>query len=358
MPSFHPAPDAALDTLPDGVVVADQHGVVTGANAVARQLLGALDPVGHPLTEVLALQDQGGVDWCTWARPYDGLSIRRDIVESAWFLPDGTEVLVTARLQREGRTGPVTAVGICLRSARARARLDRERSDLVATVAHELRSPLTGVKGFTANLLARWDKFNDDQKKMIMESVHTDADRLTRMIAELLDVARIDTNRLSLHPRPVDAVATVQRVVGLVAAGTNRDVVVHAPPHCPRILVDPDRFAQVVINLVENAVRHGDGEVTIELLPTPDDPTRLTVLVEDQGQGIAPEIRRRVFTKYWKSGSRSGSGIGMYIVHGLTLAQGGTVVIGDAEGGGARIELTWPVAPGPATASPPAGPPS
>ena len=94
---------------------------------------------------------------------------------------------------------------MALRSARARERLDRERSDLVATVAHELRSPLTGVKGFVSTLLSKWDKLNDDQKKLMLATVHADADRLTRLIAELLDVARIDTGRLSLHPRPVDS---------------------------------------------------------------------------------------------------------------------------------------------------------
>jgi signal transduction histidine kinase len=342
-----PAPDSdvqVLDTMPDGLVVADAQGVVTHANAAAHRLLGCAEVVGRPLTDVLALQDQEGNDWLGWARPYDGLATRREIVEKAWFLPDGTEVLVTARLARDGRAGPVSSVGICLRSARARARLDRERSDLVATVAHELRSPLTGVKGFTATLLSRWDKFTDDQKKMIMESVHTDTDRLTRMIAELLEVARIDTNRLSLYPRPVDAAETIERLVSFVRAGSGREIVVHASDGCPPILADPDRFIQVVTNLVENAVRHGEGTITIQVLPSPGAPDCVTVVVEDEGEGIAPEIRRRVFTKFWKSGQRGGSGLGMYIVHGLTVAQGGSIDIGDAAGGGARVELTWPVA--------------
>lgn len=342
--SLSAMPVDPMDVLPDGVVVADGAGEVTHANDTAERLLGTTGLVGRPLAEVLALQDHEGHDWMSWACPYDGLATRRELVEKAWYLADGTEVLVTARLERDGRAGAVTSVGLCLRSARARARLDRERSDLVATVAHELRSPLTGVKGFTATLLARWDKFNDDQKKMIMESVHADTDRLTRMIAELLDVARIDTNRLSLRARPLDAVETIDRTVALVRAGTGREIVVHAPRDCPPLLADPDRFTQVITNLVENGVRHGEGMVRIEVLPTPGDPDRVTVLVEDEGEGIAPEIRRRVFTKFWKSGSHGGSGLGMYIVHGLTVAQGGTVEIGDAAGGGARIELTWPVA--------------
>ncbi len=335
-----------LDVLPDGVVVADADGVVSHANEQACLLLGADSLVGRPLGEALALQDHEGRDWLTWSRPYDGIAIRRGIVERAWYLPDGTEVLVTARIIRERRGGPVTTVGVSLRSARARERLDRERSDLVATVAHELRSPLTGVRGFTATLLSRWDKFTDDQKRMIMESVHTDTDRLTRMIAELLEVARIDTNRLSLHPRTVDPLEVVGRVVDLQTAGSDREIRVLSQADDMRLFVDPDRFTQVLFNLIENAVRHGEGIVTVSLLPTPGDPTRVTLLVEDEGEGIAPDLRRRVFTKFWKSGRRGGSGLGMYIVHGLTVAQGGTVEISDADGGGARIELTWPAATG------------
>jgi signal transduction histidine kinase len=75
-----------------------------------------------------------------------------------------------------------------------------------------------------------------------------------------------------------------------------------------------------------------------------DDPRRVSVVVSDEGEGIAPEIRRRIFTKYWKHGSTGGSGLGMYVVHGLVTAHGGTVTVGDAEGGGARIEVLWPVA--------------
>jgi signal transduction histidine kinase len=306
-------------------------------------MLGGRPVVGRPLGEVMALQDTEGRSWADCARPYTGLAIRRQINESAWLLADGTELLVTAKLVRDGRSGPVTAVGVSLRSARARERLDRERSDLVATVAHELRSPLTGVRGFTATLLARWDRFNDDQKKMIMESVHTDTDRLTRLIAELLEIARIDTNRLTLQLQAFDPRSALDRVVASARAGTGRDLEVRGD-QAPLIMADPDRLAQVVTNVVDNALRHGEGQVTITFDPPDLEAQQLRIVVEDEGAGIDPEIRRRVFTKFWKSGARGGSGLGMYLVHGLITAQGGTVEIKDAASGGARIELTWPLA--------------
>ncbi|MGZ4438194.1 MAG: ATP-binding protein [Nocardioides sp.] len=333
-----------LDMLPDGVVVADQDGHVTVLNDAARRLLGADDGVGKHLSEVVALQDRGGNEWFNCLAPYDGLASRTALTEQAWYLSDGTELLVTGRIIREAPSKPVQQVVVSLRSARARARLDRERSDLVATVAHELRSPLTGVKGFVATLLSKWDKLNDEQKKLMLETVNSDADRLTRLIAELLDVARIDTGRLSLYPRPLDFAEAVQRVIASVRAGTSREIAFDVDGELPQVHADPDKFAQVVTNLVDNAVRHGDGRVRLTAAAIDGQAAYDGVVmhVDDEGDGISPDIRSRVFTKFWKHGTRGGSGLGMYIVHGLTTAHGGGVEIDDAPGGGARITIVWP----------------
>jgi signal transduction histidine kinase len=334
------------DALPDGVVVADADGQVSLVSRTAAAMLSISvnDSLGKPLSEVLALRDQDGNDWHATNRPYDGLRTRVAIPEQSWILPSGNEVLVTTRMARAGITEPIDRVVVVLRSGRGRARLDRERSDLVATVAHELRSPLTGVKGFVQALLNRWDKLNDEQKKLMLNTVHADSERLSRLIAELLDVARIDTGRLALYPRPSDADVLVGRAVASVQAGTARHIVYDAAEQLPEVSVDPDKFTQVVTNLIENGVRHGEGTVTVrtqELGPDDEYPG-VRVVVEDEGEGIAPEMRRRVFTKFWKSGARGGSGLGMYLVNGLVRAHGGSVAIGDAPDGGARVELTWP----------------
>ena len=340
---------AALDALPDGVVLSDGSGAVSMLNSVAEGQLGVsrLDVIGRPLAEILTLRDQDGVEWFATNCPYDGLHIRSGIPEQPWFLPNGQEVLVTARLQRSREHRRVEGVAVSMRSGRGRARLDRERSDLVATVAHELRSPLTGVKGFVQALLNRWDKLSDDQRKLMLTTVNADADRLTRLIAELLDVARLDTGRLSLYRRPSDTVLLVRRVVESVQAGTSRPIELSSDHALPAVWVDPDKFTQVVTNLIENAVRHGEGTVRVDVSGVrpkdlDDDPDFVQVRVDDEGEGIPAEIRKRVFTKFWKHGVRGGTGLGMYLVNGLVRAHGGSVVIGDAPGGGARVTLTWP----------------
>ncbi len=336
-----------LDLLPDGVVVADAQGVVTHANAPGRRLLGVDDPTGKHLADVLALQDHDGNDWYASTKPYAGLGIVTGQAEQAWFLADGTELLLTARIVRDSPREPVRQVVVSVRSARARQRLDRERSDLVATVAHELRSPLTGVKGFAATLLTKWDRLSDEQKLLMLETVNADADRLARLIAELLDVARIDTGRLSLHPRPLDLGQALDRILASVRAGTGREIVREVADDLPRVLADPDRFAQVATNLVENAVRHGEGLVQVTVVETPAaDPFRgVMMVVDDEGEGISPDIRSRVFTKFWKHGARGGTGLGMYIAHGLVLAHHGEIEIADAPGGGARIVVRLPAEP-------------
>lgn len=339
-----PTEQVVLDAIPDGVVLADESGVVLRVNAAAQKMLRVTDGVGKQLADVVALQDRGGNDWVSSTDVYAGPALRSGIPEQSWFLADGTELLITVRIQRDRPLGPVTGAVLCLRTSRARERLDRERSDLVATVAHELRSPLTGVKGFVATLLTKWDRLNDEQKKLMLATVNADADRLTRLIAELLDVARIDTGRLSLYPRPVDVVPATDRVLESVRAGTGRQLVLDASGDLPRVFADPDKLVQVLTNLVENAVRHGEGVVRVALTPLgEDDPmTGVRMIVDDEGEGISPAIRKRVFTKFWKHGTRGGSGLGMYIVHGLVTAHGGTVDIAESPAGGARIIVTWP----------------
>lgn len=334
------------DLYPDGILGASIAGEITFINDHAARLLGTTvaDAMGGRLEDLLRLQDQDGHTWLHVNRPEKSISIRTGIPEQSWLNARGEEVLTTARLVRARPLAPVVGVAIGIRGGRGRARLDRERSDLVATVAHELRSPLTGVKGFVQALLNRWDKLNDEQRKLMLTTVNADADRLVRLIAELLDVARIDTGRLSLYPREADAVLLARRVVDSVAAGTSRVIELEAADGLPEVFADPDKLTQVVTNLVENAVRHGQGRVKVSLAPTPAgcDVRGVRICVDDEGEGIPEEMRRRVFTKFWKHGTSGGSGLGMYIVGGLARAHGGYVTITEADGGGARVMVDWP----------------
>jgi signal transduction histidine kinase len=340
------------DLLPDGLVVADEHGRVVCFNAAAERITAvpAAEALGQRLDKALPLEDLEGRRWWQVTDPYGGLAIRRRQPERNLLLPGGREVLVSAQYVRTEPTGPVHRVVVCLRDTEARRRTERSHAELIATVAHELRSPLTSVKGFTATLLAKWERFTDDQKRLMLETVDADADRVTRLIAELLDISRIDSGRLEVRRQPVDIGAAVGRhIQAYVAAGQTADrFLLRIEQPLPMLWADPDKIDQVLSNLLENAVRHGEGTVTIDVTasasPREGEDTGTSVTVSDEGSGIPEESMNRVFTRFWRGSKRGGTGLGLYIVKGIVEAHGGTITVGRAPEGGAEFRFTLPVA--------------
>ncbi|MEU8570359.1 ATP-binding protein [Streptomyces pathocidini] len=335
------------DDLPDGLVVADETGRVVCFNAAAARITArsAQDMIGLPVEKALPLADLEGRRWWTVTDPYGGLAIRAGQPERNLLLPGGREVLVSARYVRLRPLGPVHRLVVSLRSTEARRRTERSHAELIATVAHELRSPLTSVKGFTATLLAKWERFTEDQKKLMLETVDADANRVTRLIAELLDISRIDSGRLEVRRQPVDMVAAVERhVAGLTGTGQRPErFAVDVVRPLPALWADPDKIDQVLGNLLENAVRHGEGKVTIEVAPARSDPEGTTVTVTDEGPGIPEDSMDRVFTRFWRGSKRGGTGLGLYIVKGIVEAHGGAIEVGRARCGGAQFRFTLPV---------------
>jgi signal transduction histidine kinase len=368
VPSVLPAQAAAgvelmnADDLPDGVLVLAPDGTIELINAAAMRLLvldaAAHEPaagvVGHRLADLVTLLDERGNDWWECSRALLPLPGVRRQPERTLLLVTGqteSELLVTARYTRvEGR---VQRIVVALRGTESRQRLERSRADLVSTVAHELRSPLTSVKGFTATLLAKWDRFTDEQKLLMLTTVNADADRVTRLLAELLDVSRIDAGRLEVRRQVVDVAAAVRRVVaGAVAAGEDEDRFrIFATDELPEMWLDPDKLDQVLHNLIENALRHGDGTITLRVEALDDvgseqggssGPGAL-VTVSDEGEGIPEETAARVFTKFWRGGARrGGTGLGLFIAKGIVEAHGGTIAAGRSDAGGAEFRFTVP----------------
>jgi len=364
------APMACADELPDGLVIADHAGRVLVFNRVASRLTGIPARVAHgaDVRQILPLHDKDGRCWWASAKPYHGLSTRSRHPETSLYLGDGTELLVTVSYVRGPRAsalgrglpgypvrthgGQVQRLVIMLRGAQQRARLERTRADLVSTVAHELRSPLTSVKGFTATLLAKWERFTDDQKRVMLETVNADADRVTRLITELLDVSRIESGRMEVHRQLVSVPERVDKIVaGRVAAGDPADryrVVI--ADRLPETWLDSDKVDQILGNLIENAVRHGAGTVTIVVEPQQNAGTRaawpgsegIAVSVRDEGDGVAPELVARIFRQFWRAKRRGGAGLGLYIVKGLVEAHGGTITVQRAPGGGAEFRFIVP----------------
>jgi PAS domain S-box-containing protein len=333
-----------LDRLPEAVVVVDDGGHVRLVNDRAEDLLGlGPDALGRPLADVLELRDDSGS--------------RCDVTASAPRIGSRLAERIL-RVHLDGRVRVVALAGrwvddelvLTARNAGRREQLDAVRGDVVATVSHEIRSPLTTVKGFTKTLLARWDRFSDEQKQAMLATIDADADRVTRLLKELLDVSRIDAGRVQLHRTRVDLVALTERVVERTSHhedGRGRDVRIEVPAALPDLLVDEDKVEQVLTNLVENALRYApDSPVAIELGAAD---AWLTITVRDEGPGIPHDQERLVFQKFGRGRGvrRSGTGLGLYITRGLVEAHGGKVVLDRTDGRGATFLVTLPYEPVP-----------
>jgi signal transduction histidine kinase len=335
-----------LDDFPDGIIIAGPDARVQYVNERIRVMARAKgdEMIGMHLNEAVPFDDLNGNSWYDTTRPYDGIATRKRISEQAWWSPKGSEYLITASLVRERPAGPVRRVVVSVRNARIRNQRDRERSDLVATVAHELRSPLTGIKGFTSTLLTKWEKFSEEQRQFMLETVDADADRLSRLITELLDAARIDAGRLTLKRGPVKLDEIVRHVLTNVSGGAAEPFEISIGDDLDLLWGDSDRIMQVVTNLVENAMRHGFGLREIVVQNTEQaGASGVSLEVHDNGPGIPEEMRQRVFSRFWRAGPGAGSGLGMYIVRGIVEEHGGKIDIFDAEGGGARIRAWFPI---------------
>ena len=345
----HGVPNAAvLDLLPEAVVVLDPRGTVMASNDRAQALLGLGDAVvGRPVGQLLELVDETG-DPYPLPPPVPRIGDR--MPERLLQLQGGEGWSRAIALSGRVRNGAWT---LTARPAGRREALDRIQGDVVATVSHEIRSPLTSVKGFVRTLLLRWDRFSEDQKLAMLATVDADADRVTRLLQDLLEVSRIDAGRVTLRRSLVDLGALLRSVVERVSqrddAGA-REIRLTVVPDLPLLHADRDRLEQVLLNLVDNALRHApEGAITLqaERVRAPEGDAgrdEVAITVADEGPGVAEELRPRIFRKFsrGRDSHHSGTGLGLYISRGLVQAHDGRIELMET-GQGAAFRVRLPV---------------
>ncbi|MBW3561505.1 MAG: ATP-binding protein [Actinobacteria bacterium] len=331
---------AAFETLPEAAVVVDADGTIRHRNTRAGSLLGlGEDAVGQHLPEVLDLRDDTGTSITKCLLPDGNVADRLAERTLRAHLPDGR----TRPVAVAGNLLPDGGAVLTFRHAGRREQVDLARSDLVATVSHEIRSPLSSVKGFTKTMLAKWDRFSDDQKRQMLATINADADRVTRLLTELLDVARIDAGRVQLHRLMVDIQPILERVVDKARHHDDGpEVRLDVPEDLPDLYLDPDKFEQVLTNLVDNAVRYApEGPIDVE---AEEGAGEVQIRVRDRGPGIAADQRSSIFAKFsrGRGNKRAGTGLGLYITKGLVQAHGGRVWVDAEEGVGSTFQVALP----------------
>lgn len=223
-------------------------------------------------------------------------------------------------------------------SNRRLQRLEALRTRFVATVAHDLRSPLTAVKGVASILRDRRDAVPRERVDAMLESVQRQANRLNRLADDLLDAARLDSDQLELKREPVD----LEAVVHAVAADAEEDVRIAVDPAVGPVVGDGGRLERVVWNLVSNAVKYGRPPIAIAVRPAGSD--RVAIEVRDHGRGLAEAQRASLFADFAAGADPDSVGLGLAIVWQLVTAHGGTVDYADADPG-ARFTVMIPTQP-------------
>ncbi len=339
----------AFDLVADAVFQLDAERRLVGVNRAVTDLLGheGVDLIGRPASEALQCHTTEGrpllVDgWPPAARlrSVRTLPEHEVVMRSA----DGSDVitLVTGSYRRDPDGGLVGAV-VTARDASRRRAGPAEGMEVISTVSHELRAPLTSVRGYTSLLLNRWDRLGDDQKRTMLEQVNHDAARVTRLVTELLDISRLESGRLHLRRQLVDLRALVTAVVEKVRMSEQTlDAEVVFPRHFPDVYADPDKVEQVLTNLVENAAKYGDPR-GMRIVGS-DNEREVIVAVADKGEGIPESDLRRVFTKFFRRAETrpTGSGLGLWISRGLVEAHGGSLVVESEVGRGSTFRFTLP----------------
>ena len=335
----------AIDDLAVAALVTDGT-VVVAANAAAGALAGCElgDLEGRALDELFAPArsvPEAGVGEAATSPPVadswpleQHLHLRRPL--------GGTVAVAVAGRPRAASTGGGQTV-LTLRPLHVDGQGDMSGMEVVSTVSHELRSPLTSVKGYTSLLLSRWSRLNDEQKKAMLEQVHHDADRVTRLVDELLDISRLETGHLQLRFQPVSLPGLAASVVAKVALEyPDLECGVDFPDGFPPVVADPDKVEQVLTNLVENAAKYA-SPTGMQVSGSVNGDT-VAVAVADTGAGIPPADLPHIFTKFYRTdqGRPSGSGLGLWISRGLVEAHGGRLSADSVVDRGSVFRFTLP----------------
>ena len=342
------------DQLPDAILFVDADRRVVEANHAATELTGYTrqELEGSRLEDLLDPRGRDGKPLLEdgWHRSTRLRSVAR-IPEQEVCIRGAKNghlrAIVTGRYTRDA-DGRLTGAVLALRDFGRRAHLAATGIEVVSTVSHELRSPLTSVKSYTSLLLNRWERLQEAQKRMMLEQVHHDADRVTRLVTELLDISRLETGRLVLRRQMIALAQVANDVVSHVNLEyPELEVDTSFPTAFPEIYADPDKVEQVLTKLVENAAKYADPKgirISGEICTSPEESDLVAVSVSDKGEGIPASDLPRIFTKFFRRAETrpTGSGLGLWISRGLVEAHGGKLTATSTPGEGSIFRFTLP----------------
>jgi PAS domain S-box-containing protein len=316
---------AILANIADGIVAVDRDGRVVLWNRAAEEITAvpASEAIGRTPGQVLQreLESDLGTTNRLVSIPRAGEDVWLSLSETVMRDP----------------TGAVAGRIFAFRDISAEHAVEQMKSDFVSTVSVELRTPLTSIYGFAQTLLREDVAFSDVDRRTFLDFIARESERLTAIVDALLNVAKIDTGDLAVALEPTDVAAVVREVVDAAGAAANGHLLVAevTSDRCPAH-ADPEKLRQVLDQLVSNAVKYSPdgGTVKVSAARTPDG---VEIAVADEGVGIPPSERDRIFSKFYKAGGGQGTGLGLFIARGLVREMGGHLSVESEEGQGSRF---------------------
>ena len=347
--------EALVETSPVGVAVFDARtGHPVSFNREARRIVDGLCTAGRSpmeLRQVITCRFADGreiaLDQLPFAQALGSAETMRaeEIVLS---VPDGRSVtaLMNATPIRS-EDGEVVSVVVTVQDLAPLQELERQRAEFLGMVSHELRAPLTSIKGSAATLLESASELESAEMHEFFRIIHDQAEHMRGLISDLLDAGRIKAGTLSVQPEPSEVAALVEQARNTFLSGGGRHpVLIDLPLDLPPVMADRRRIVQVLNNLLSNAARHSPESSPIRVAAVRAG-VHVAVSVSDEGRGVPPDLLPHLFRRYAGRGGQSangGAGLGLVICKGLVEAHGGRI---QAESGGpgqgTRFTFTVPV---------------
>jgi NtrC-family two-component system sensor histidine kinase KinB len=359
------AAQAAIDSLPDPVLLLDSAGGLSGVNGAAIRLLG-IDPE-RPAAEIYARADPAVRAVIEKLRAHvlggKGAYVPKGFEEAVRVpsTPEGERILVPRAAPIYNEAGAVTGAAIVLQDSTRLFRFDELKNDLVATVAHEFRTPLTSLRMALHLITDGVVGALTDKQADLLFAAREDCERLQTIVDELLNLSRLDAGQIDLHKRIADPETLVGAALDVHRAAAEQAGVAlgsEVPPGLPDVFVDPDRLQLVFSNLLGNALRFAPrgSRVLVRALPEAPaagarehrmaDVAAVRFEVRDQGPGISKEHQAGLFEKFFRvpGSPAGGSGLGLFIAKGLVQAHGGRIGVESTPGAGTTFWFTLPTA--------------
>ena len=349
--------EALIDTSPVGVAVFDaKSGKVVSMNREVRRLVESLrmpDRSLEQLSDVITLRRADGEEIVFSEFPLSEALSRGETVRAEQIVlevPDGRSITTLVNLTPiRSEDGEVVSAVVTLQDLAALEELERLRVEFLGLVSHELRAPLTSIKGSTATVLGAAPALDPAEMLQFFRIIDEQADHMRGLISDLLDAGRIKTGTLSVTLEPTAVSILVDQARKTFLSGGGRHVIqIDLPPDLPRVMADRRRIVQVLNNLLSNSSRNSPESAPIRVSAVRDD-VYVAVSVSDKGRGVPAELLPHLFRKYARvpgdDRGIAGSGLGLAICKGLVEAHGGRIrAESGGPGMGARFTFTIPVA--------------